>query len=155
MNHRTRDDENSFNVHANFDEVGKVPYETEVMVPVENLEKEYPIPGETAAVIAEESAVPVIYDVNTSVEGVFATIAVGNVDNTKSEEDITRRGSIDNISTDSEQSNKIEQSSDGSPSIVEPSLTKPRFSELNIESEDTKIQEKVQQEELKTEVNIS
>merc|ERR1712142_146615 len=140
----------------------KVPNETEVVVHVENVDKEAPIETEVTAAIAEEIAVPLIDDVNTVVEEVVTTIAVENVDNSKAEE-ISREGSIDNMSTDSdlgsmeslEQSNKIEQSSDDSLSDTEPSLTKPRFSELNIESEDTKIQEKVQQEELKTEVNIS
>merc|ERR1712142_1356713 len=141
----------------------KVPNETEVVVHVENVDKEAPIETEVTAAIAEEIAVPVIDDVNTVVEEVVTTIAVENVDNSKADEEISREGSIDNMSTDSdlgsmeslEQSNKIEQSSDDSLSDTEPSLTKPRFSELNIESEDTKIQEKVQQEELKTEVNIS
>merc|ERR1712142_790165 len=141
----------------------KVPNETEVVVHVENVDKEAPIETEVTAAIAEEIAVPVIDDVNTVVEEVVTTIAVENVDNSKADEEISREGSIDNMSTDSdlgsmeslEQSNKSEQSSDDSLSDTEPSLTKPRFSELNIESEDTKIQEKVQQEELKTEVNIS
>merc|ERR1712142_1007454 len=141
----------------------KVPNETEVVVHVENVDKEAPIETEVTAAIAEEIAVPLIDDVNTVVEEVVTTIAVENVDNSKADEEISREGSIDNMSTDSdlgsmeslEQSNKIEQSSDESLSDTEPSLTKPRFSELNIESEDTKIQEKVQQEELKTEVNIS
>merc|ERR1712142_1448043 len=141
----------------------KVPNETEVVVHVENVDKEAPIETEVTAAIAEEIAVPVIDDVNTVVEEVVTTIAVETVDNSKADEEISREGSIDNMSTDSdlgsmeslEQSNKIEQSSDDSLSDTEPSLTKPRFSELNIESEDTKIQEKVQQEELKTEVNIS
>jgi len=141
----------------------KVPNETEVVVHVENVDKEAPIETEVTAAIAEEIAVPLIDDVNTVVEEVVTTIAVENVDNSKADEEISREGSIDNMSTDSdlgsmeslEQSNKSEQSSDDSLSDTEPSLTKPRFSELNIESEDTKIQEKVQQEELKTEVNIS
>jgi len=141
----------------------KVPNETEVVVHVENVDKEAPIETEVTAAIAEEIAVPVIDDVNTVVEEVVTTIAVETVDNSKADEEISREGSIDNMSTDSdlgsmeslEQSNKSEQSSDDSLSDTEPSLTKPRFSELNIESEDTKIQEKVQQEELKTEVNIS
>merc|ERR1712142_680842 len=141
----------------------KVPNESEVVVHVENVDKEAPIETEVTAAIAEEIAVPLIDDVNTVVEEVVTIIAVENVDNSKADEEISREGSIDNISTDSdlgsmeslEQSNKIEQSSDDSLSDTEPSLTKPRFSELNIESEDTKIQEKVQQEELKTEVNIS
>merc|ERR1711979_157543 len=141
----------------------KVPNETEVVVHVENVDKEAPIETEVTAAIAEEIAVPVIDDVNTVVEEVVTTIAVETVDNSKADEEISREGSIDNISTDSdlgsmeslEQSNKSEQSSDDSLSDTEPNLTKPRFSELNIESEDTKIQEKVQQEELKTEVNIS
>merc|ERR1711872_835571 len=138
----------------------KVPNETEVVVHVENVDKEAPIETEVTAAIAEEIAVPVIDDVNTVVEEVVTTITV---DTSKADEEISREGSIDNMSTDSdlgsmeslEQSNKIEQSFDESLSDTEPSLTKPRFSELNIESEDTKIQEKVQQEELKTEVNIS
>merc|ERR1711872_1203845 len=141
----------------------KVPNETEVVVHVENVDKEAPIETEVTAAIAEEIAVPLIDDVNAAVEEVVTTIAVENVDNSKADEEISREGSIDNMSTDSdlgsmeslEQSNKIEQSFDESLSDTEPSLTKPRFSELNIESEDTKIQEKVQQEELKTEVNIS
>jgi len=141
----------------------KVPNETEVVVHVENVDKEAPIETEVTAAIAEEIAVPLIDDVNTVVEEVVTTIAVETVDNSKADEEISREGSIDNMSTDSdlgsmeslEQSNKIEQSSDDSLSDTEPSLTKPRFSELNIESEDTKIQEKVQQEEVKTEVNIS
>merc|ERR1712142_783293 len=141
----------------------KVPNETEVVVPVENVDKEAPIETEVTAAIAEEIAVPLIDDVNTVVKEVVTTIAVENVDNSKADEEISREGSIDNMSTDSdlgsmeslEQSNKTEQSSDDSLSDTEPNLTKPRFSELNIESEDTKIQEKVQEEELKTEVNIS
>jgi len=141
----------------------KVPNETEVVVHVENVDKEAPIETEVTAAIAEEIAVPVIDDVNTVVEEVVTTIAVETVDNSKADEEISREGSIDNMSTDSdlgsmeslEQSNKSEQSSDDSLSDTEPSLTKPRFSELTIESEDTKIQEKVQQEEVKTEVNIS
>merc|ERR1712142_410194 len=141
----------------------KVPNETEVVVPVENVDKEAPIETEVTAAIAEEIAVPLIDDVNTVVKEVVTTIAVENVDNSKADEEISREGSIDNMSTDSylgsleslEQSNKTEQSSDDSLSDTEPNLTKPRFSELNIESEDTKIQEKVQQEELKPEVNIS
>merc|ERR1712142_1214467 len=141
----------------------KVPNETEVVVHVENVDKEAPIETEVTAAIAEEIAVPVIDDVNTVVEEVVTTIAVETVDNSKADEEISREGSIDNMSTDSdlgsmeslEQSNKTEQSSDDSLSDTEPNLTKPRFSELNIESEDTKIQEKVQQEELKPEVNIS
>merc|ERR1712142_642098 len=122
----------------------KVPNESEVVVHVENVDKEAPIETEVTAAIAEEIAVPLIDDVNTVVEEVVTTIAVENVDNSKAEE-ISREGSIDNMSTDSdlgsmeslEQSNKIEQSSDDSLSDTEPSLTKPRFSELNIESEDT------------------
>merc|ERR1712142_565204 len=141
----------------------KVPNETEVVVPVENADKEAPIETEVTAAIAEEIAVPLIDDVNTVVKEVVTTIAVENVDNSKADEEISREGSIDNMSTDSdlgsmeslEQSNKTEQSSDESLSDTEPNLTKPRLSELNIESEDTKIQEKVQQEELKPEVNIS
>merc|ERR1712036_71592 len=130
--------------------------EEEVKTPIEETS------AEENTAIPEEIAVPLIDDVNTVVEEVVTTIAVETVDNSKAEE-ISREGSIDNMSTDSdlgsmeslEQSNKSEQSSDDSLSDTEPSLTKPRFSELNIESEDTKIQEKVQQEELKTEVNIS
>merc|ERR1711979_34004 len=141
----------------------KVPNETEVVVHVENVDKEAPIETEVTAAIAEEIAVPVIDDVNTVVEEVVTTIAVETVDNSKADEEISSEGSIDNMPTDSdlgsmeslEQSNKSEQSSDDSLSDTEPNLTKPRFSELNIESEDTKIQEKVQEEELKTEVNIS
>merc|ERR1711979_143327 len=141
----------------------KVPNETEVVVHVENVDKEAPIETEVTAAIAEEIAVPLIDDVNTVVEEVVTIITVENVDNSKADEEISREGSIDNMSTDSdlgsmeslEQSNKSEQSSDDSLSDTEPNLTKPRFSELNIESEDTKIQEKVQEEELKTEVNIS
>merc|ERR1712142_951346 len=137
----------------------EVPIKTEVVVPVE----EATIETEVTADIVEEIAVPVLDDVNTAVEEVVTTIAVETVDNSKADEEISREGSIDNMSTDSdlgsmeslEQSNKIEQSFDESLSNTEPNLTKPRFSELNIESEDTKIQEKVQQEELKTEVNIS
>merc|ERR1711979_134358 len=141
----------------------KVPNETEVVVHVENVDKEAPIETEVTAAIAEEIAVPLIDDVNTVVEEVVTIITVENVDNSKADEEISSEGSIDNMSTDSdlgsmeslEQSNKSEQSSDDSLSDTEPNLTKPRFSELNIESEDTKIQEKVQEEELKTEVNIS
>merc|ERR1711881_12752 len=121
----------------------KVPNETEVVVHVENVDKEAPIETEVTAAIAEEIAVPLIDDVNTVVEEVVTTIAVENVDNSKADEEISREGSIDNMSTDSdlgsmeslEQSNKIEQSFEESLSDTEPSLTKPRFSELNIESE--------------------
>ena len=109
-----------------------------------NFEEEDPIPKEAAAANTRESAVRDRYDVTTSVKEVFATTAVVSEDNTKADEDLTRKRIIDNMSTNSdlesrdslEQPDKIEQYSDGSYSIVEPSLTKPSFSKLNIESVD-------------------